>query len=251
MAEEAASAIRAGLFRSEAAIERARQDFVAVSPIGSAALEQATVQRSDLEAVIALAKDRSDALGRAVEQLGARPFGEALATIADRAPDWAARDGKRVELVVEGREVRVPRTLATVLASVLTHLVRNAIAHGIESTETRTARGKNPVGTIWASIEPTDSGPVITIEDDGAGIDLDAVVSSARALGIDPNIDPIDLIFEKGLSTRESSDGLAGRGVGLDAVRAYLQEVGYLVEVVTEKGQGTKFVLSSIDDGGS
>jgi chemotaxis protein histidine kinase CheA len=239
VAEDAASAVRTGLFQAEGAVERARQAFIDVSPIGSAALEQATVQRSDLEAVLSLAKDRDDALGRAIEQLGGRPFGEALATISDRVPEWAARDGKRVELVVEGREVRVPRALADVLPSVLTHLVRNAIAHGIEPPPARAERDKGPVGTIWASIDAD----VVTVEDDGGGIDDAAVAHRARALGFDETKDATLLIFEKGLSTRATSDALAGRGVGLDAVRAYLADVAYEVDVVTAPGQGTKFVL--------
>jgi chemotaxis protein histidine kinase CheA len=244
LVEDAAAAIRAGLFRAETAIDRARQDFVAVSPIGAAALEQATVQRSDLESVLTLARGRGDALGLAVEKLGARPFGEALATIAERVPEWAAREGKRVELVVEGREVRVPRALAELLPSVMTHLVRNAIAHGIEDPAARVEQGKPAVGTIWASIH-TNGGasPEVEVEDDGGGIALEAVRTRASALGLDPDLPAADLIFAKGLSTRATSDGLAGRGVGLDAVRAYAHEAGYEVDVVSEPGKGTKFLV--------
>ena len=250
VADEAASAIRAGLFRAEAAVDRARQDFVAASPIGNAALEQASVQRSDLEAVLALAGDHDDELTHAIKRLAARPFGEALATIAERAPDWAARDGKRVELVVEGREVRIPPALSDVLGGVMTHLVRNAVAHGIETEAARTAAGKPGVGSIWASAQEGEHGPVIVVEDDGAGIDLEQVVARARSLGLvgasassAAPADAAELVFLPGLSTRDASDGLAGRGIGLDAVRAYVREAGYTVHFVTEKGNGTKFVI--------
>jgi HAMP domain-containing protein/HPt (histidine-containing phosphotransfer) domain-containing protein len=250
VADEAASALRAGLFRAEAAVDRARQDFVAASPIGSAALEQAAVQRSDLDAVIALAGDGESELSRAIQRLAARPFGEALATIAERAPDWAARDGKRVELVVEGREVRIPAALGDVLAGVMTHLVRNSVAHGIEPEEERAKAGKPLAGTVWASAVEGERGPVIVVEDDGAGIDLDGVVARAVALGLvsqsDVTADPTELVFLPGLSTRDASDGLAGRGIGLDAVRAYVREAGYGVSFVTEKGHGTKFVIEPI-----
>jgi two-component system chemotaxis sensor kinase CheA len=250
VAEEAASAIRAGLFRAEAAVERARLDFVAASPIGNAALEQASVQRSDLESVLSLAGDHDDELTRAIKRLAARPFGEALATVAERAPDWAAREGKRVELVVEGREIRVPAALSDVLAGVMTHLVRNAVAHGIEAEGERVASGKKTVGTIWASALEGEHGPVIVVEDDGAGIDLERVVARARTLGLvdaaNAEPDATELVFRAGLSTREESDGLAGRGVGLDAVRAFLREAGYAVHFVTERGQGTKFVIEPI-----
>ena len=253
VADEAASALRAGLFRAEAAVDRARQDFVAASPIGNAALEQASVQRSDLDAVLALAGDHDDELTHAIKRLAARPFGEALATIAERAPDWAARDGKRVELVVEGREVRIPPALSDVLGGVMTHLVRNAVAHGIETEEERTAAGKPSVGSIWASAQDGADGPVIVVEDDGAGIDLARVVARARALGLVEEsasdampADASELVFLPGLSTRDASDGLAGRGIGLDAVRAYVREAGYTVHFVTEKGNGTKFVIEPV-----
>lgn len=249
VADDAASAIRAGLFRAEAAVDRARQDFVAASPIGSAALEQAAVQRSDLDAVLALAGDHDTELTRAIKRLAARPFGEALATIAERAPDWAARDGKRVELVVEGREVRIPPALGAVLAGVMTHLVRNAVAHGIEPEEDRAKAGKPLIGTVWASATEGELGPVIVVEDDGAGIDLGRIVDRARALGLvteDAPADPTELVFLPGLSTRDASDGLAGRGIGLDAVRAYVREANYTVTFVTELGHGTKFVLAAL-----
>jgi chemotaxis protein histidine kinase CheA len=249
VADDAASALRAGLFRAEAAIDRTRQDFVAASPIGSAALEQASVQRSDLDSVLALAGDHDDELTRAIKRLAARPFGEALATIAERAPDWAAREGKRVELVVEGREVRIPPALSDVLAGVMTHLVRNSVAHGIESEDDRAIAGKNRVGSIWASAQDGEHGPVIVVEDDGAGMDLERIVARARALGLiaeDAEIDATELVFLPGLSTRDASDGLAGRGIGLDAVRAYVREAGYGVHFVTEKGNGTKFVIEPI-----
>ncbi|MDB5218410.1 MAG: CheA-like histidine kinase, partial [Myxococcaceae bacterium] len=253
VADDAASAIRAGLFRAEAVVDRTRQDFVAASPIGSAALEQASVQRSDLEAVLALAGDHDDELTHAIKRLAARPFGEALATIAERAPDWAARDGKRVELVVEGREVRIPPALSDVLGGVMTHLVRNAVAHGIETEAERLAAGKPSVGSIWASAQEGEHGPMIVVEDDGAGIDLDRIVERARALGLvgatasdTAPANAAELVFLPGLSTRDANDGLAGRGIGLDAVRAYVREAGYTVHFVTEKGSGTKFVIEPI-----
>ena len=124
----------------------------------------------------------------------------------------------------------------------MTHLVRNAVAHGLESESERVAAGKSPVGTLWASAAHEGDRLLITVEDDGAGMDLERVVVRARALGLDHgDLSPEELVFLPGLSTRETSDGLAGRGVGLDAARAYLREVGYEIRFVTGRGQGTKF----------
>lgn len=224
------------------ALTRAREDFVAVSPVGRAALDLVTVRKSDLDAVLSLGRGRDRSLDDAVDRLASRPFGETTATVAERAPEWAARDGKMVEIVVEGREVPIPPRLATVLSGVLAHLVRNAIAHGVEPEPLRLERGKAPAGTVWISATLGDQGPIITVEDDGAGIDLEAVGERARELGVEG--DPHELIFHPGLSTRDSSDGLAGRGVGLDAARVYLREAGYTIDLVTEEGRGTKFTVA-------
>jgi PAS domain S-box-containing protein len=233
-------AIALGLRRALDALGRGREDFVAVSPVGRTALDLTTVRRSDLDAVLALASE--GAVRHAVERLASRPFGEATATVAERAPEWAERDRKLVELIVEGREVPIPPALAAVLGGVIAHLVRNAVAHGIESSNVRVENGKEPSGAIWLSATEGEDGPVIVVEDDGGGIDLEAVRARAEALGLDG--DPTELVFHSGLSTRATSDGLAGRGVGLDAVRSYLRDAHYRVTVVSEPGRGTKFTMT-------
>ena len=231
--------VSTGLELVRDALSRAREDFVAVSPIGRAALDLVTVRRADLADVLAHASGRDPALDEAVSRLASRPFGEATARVAERAPEWARKEAKRVEVVVEGREVPVPPRLAAVLPGVLAHLVRNAIAHGIESEADRRAAGKERAGAVWIAA----SADAITVEDDGAGIDVDAVRGRARALGLEED-DPHELVFHPGLSATLANDGLSGRGVGLDAVRVYLREVGYDVAIVSEPGRGTKLTIT-------
>jgi chemotaxis protein histidine kinase CheA len=249
----------AALQRADDAILGAREDFVSVSPVGRAALDQMTVQRSDVDELIALvARDgtslapserglheRQDAISRAVERLAARRFGESTATLVDMAPAWAAREKKEVNLDVDGRDVRVPPALARVLGGVLVHLVRNAIAHGVETPLERTREGKEPLGTVKvAAREAGGAGPTVIVEDDGRGLDEGQILARARSLGLGGDAPASELVFEPGLSTRKGADALAGRGVGLDAVREELSEAGYTIRIETTPGKGTRYVMA-------
>src|SRR5262249_32296420 len=142
-----------------------------------------TVLRSDILDLMALVGDDRGPLGEVASRLASRPLGEATANLVDLVPTWAEREGKRARLQVEGREVRLPPQLARVLGGVLTHLIRNAIVHGIELPEARTAAGKSAIGLIQVTAADGDSGPVITVEDDGQGLDLAQITERAVAIG--------------------------------------------------------------------
>ncbi|MGH7293361.1 MAG: HAMP domain-containing protein, partial [Polyangiaceae bacterium] len=243
-------ALTSRLARAMSAIESGAEVFVAASPIGRAALEQVTLQRPDLQAVIELAEARRDPeLSRAVERLSARPFGESAASLVDMAPTWGEREGRRVHLDIDGREVRVPPRLARVLGGVLTHLVRNAIAHGIEPPQARLAAGKPASGLvrIVATVGALVDGPEIVVEDDGRGLDVGAIAERAAHLGLSTGgtsrRSPFELVFVEGLSTAVAGGRLAGRGVGLGAVREDLDRVGYAVDVTSEPGKFTRFTM--------
>jgi sensor histidine kinase regulating citrate/malate metabolism len=130
--------------------------------------------------------------------------------------------------------------LARVLPGVLAHLVRNAVAHGIEAPEEREASGKPRVGTI--RIAGGGGDVAVVVEDDGRGVDEELVRARAESMQL-PLAEYEDLIFEPGLSTRASVDGLAGRGVGLDAVRSALAEAGYAVSFDRVDGRISRFVI--------
>ncbi len=232
----------AALQRADDAVLVAREDFVAVSPVGRAALDQMTVQRSEVEEALSLAADRDDALGRAVQRLGARRFGESTATLLDMTPAWAEKEKKQVTLDVGGRDVKVPPALARVLGGVLVHLVKNAVAHGVETPLERTREGKEPVGTVRVAAAAGEGGPVITVEDDGRGLDEDQILARAKELGVDGPAR--EAMFEAGLTTSIRPGELAGRGVGLDAVREELATCGYTVRAETKHGRGTTYVLA-------
>jgi HAMP domain-containing protein/HPt (histidine-containing phosphotransfer) domain-containing protein len=241
-------AMQSRLFRAKAALERGCDVFVAASPIGKAALDQVTVQKSDIQELEKLAAGHGDALAHVVERLASRPFGESTASLIDMTPTWAEKEGKRVVLDVEGREVHVPPALARVLGGVMTHLVRNSIAHGIEPPAVRVQHGKPALGTVRARATPGAGGPTIDVEDDGRGLDLEGLAARAAELGVRaPGKEKgslAQLVFVAGLSTLESAGALAGRGVGLDAVRVDIERAGYGVEVASEPGRFTRFTIA-------
>ena len=163
------------------------------------------------------------------------------------ARDLAEGCGKRVRLEMEGQETELDRSLLEAIRDPLTHLVRNAVDHGIETPEERRAAGKPIAGQIW--LRASHEGGHVTIEvgDDGAGIDSDSVAARAVALGavtanqaaqLTPD-EVARLVFLPGLSTSEQVTNLSGRGVGLDVVRSNLERVNGLVDIKSRPGEGT------------
>ena len=130
------------------------------------------------------------------------------------------------------------------------HVVRNAVSHGIERPADRVAAGKSPQGTV--SLTASTSGEMVLLEiaDDGAGIDRASVAERARQARVrvpEGDLDPqalVDLICEPGLSTRSEADRASGRGMGMAVVRTTIQDLGGSLTLDTEKGRGTRFVMS-------
>ncbi len=163
------------------------------------------------------------------------------------ARDLAEGCGKRVRLEMEGQGTELDRGLIEAIRDPLTHLVRNAVDHGIEPPEARRAAGKPVVGRIW--LRASHEGGHVTIEvgDDGAGINSGAVLDRAVALGavtakqaarLTPG-EAVRLVFLPGLSTNREVTNLSGRGVGLDVVRSNLERVNGLIDIKSSPGEGT------------
>ncbi len=232
---------------AQGAVVAARESLVEASPIGEAILDRVTVSRADVDALhehVLRTAERSpeSKLVRLANRLASRPFGEATAHLGDSISRWAAARDKRCALEVEGRDVLVPPALSEVLPAVLGHLLRNAIAHGIEPCAERTKAAKEPVGVVRVRCVATADGPCITVEDAGRAIALDELAERARRH--DPQAKPaLSLIFVEGLSTEQQADALSGRGVGMGAVRAELSRVGYEIDVASSPGAFTRFTL--------
>jgi two-component system, chemotaxis family, sensor kinase CheA len=178
------------------------------------------------------------------------PAGEVLARAAARGGRMAARRlGKEVEFEIVGGDVGIDKSLVDTIGDPLSHLVRNAVTHGIESPEERIAAGKSPTGKIKLSAFNEGSRIHITVTDNGRGIDWDRIGAAASAQGIankpsDLSTDQcLRLIFRPGFSTASEVSELSGRGIGLDVVDRAMAQAGGEVRVATEAGAGTTFAL--------
>ena len=158
--------------------------------------------------------------------------------------------GKRANLDIRGGRIEIDRSVLERLAPVLEHLVRNALAHGVESEQSRLSLGKPGIGELTLSARQQGNEVAISLVDDGGGIPLDKVRSRAVALGLiaadDVTTDGqlFEFIFQPGFSTAEQVTAVAGRGIGMDVVRSEVAALGGRVEVHTEKGVSTSFTLS-------
>ena len=162
--------------------------------------------------------------------------------------DAARAQQKQARLQVEGERVRVDTGIGESARDVLTHLVRNAIDHGIEPPAVRAARGKNPEGTITLRAAQNGNQVVIQVADDGAGFNLGRIRQRARQLGR-ANADTLSvtelhrMVFEPGFSTAERVTEMSGRGVGMDVVRRNVEDLHGTVDVESVEGMGTTIEL--------
>ena len=233
------SELAASLEFANALVEESEELFVEASPSGRAALETVPVQKRDVAALLELCRGRHDELEAVAVRLASRPFGECIASLEEQASAWAEKENKRVRLEIEGRDAPVPPALADVLGGVLSHLVRNAIAHGIEPVSERVSVGKPAVGSIELRCEPdAERGAVLVVDDDGRGVaGSPLLVEAARAQR------PLENLGMRSHSTLPRATELAGRGVGLSAVEADLARVGYAVSVGIKDGAGARFEI--------
>lgn len=179
------------------------------------------------------------------------PFGQTADRLPRAVRDISVRCGKQAELSVEGRETLIDKMILEQLYDPMTHLVNNAITHGIEFPDERAAMGKPAMGRITVRTFHQGNQTVISVSDDGAGIDPDRVKAKALEKGlITPEeartmtrLDVYDLLFHHGFSTRDKADDLAGRGVGLDVVRTSLNEIRGVVNIDSSVGRGTTFTI--------
>ncbi len=161
--------------------------------------------------------------------------------------DISMQLGKKVNLEMHGEQTELDKTVMEKISDPMVHLIRNALDHGIETPEERTAAGKPEAGTIVLNAFHQGGNIVIEMIDDGSGINTDKLLAKARANGMVGEQEQLneeqklDLLFAPGVSTVEEVSDLSGRGVGMDVVRRNMQELNGSVEVETEVGTGTTF----------
>lgn len=163
--------------------------------------------------------------------------------------DIASQLGKSVNLFMEGAETELDKTVVEKLNDPLLHLVRNSVDHGIELPAVRAAQKKDPMGTVTLSAKHVGAFILVTIKDNGAGLDKDAIRAKGIQRGLikeDQKLEDSEiynLIFQPGFSTSKQVTSISGRGVGLDVVKKDISTLGGTVSVETEPGNGSSFIL--------
>lgn len=186
-------------------------------------------------------------LQQALMRIRTVPFGN-VAEHFYRIVRQAARDlNKKASLRIQGDEVEIDRSILDKINSPIDHLLRNAVAHGIEEPAARLTQGKPDTGQITINLHQEGNEIIITITDDGNGLDLIRIREEALRLELIKNDEQIDqdqlisLIFAHGLTTLDEATGTAGRGIGMDVVKNEITSLGGRIETQTETGKGTTF----------
>ncbi len=193
-----------------------------------------------------LARDLQEAV-MAIRAQPVKPLFQRMSRIVREA---AEATGKPARLVTSGESTEVDKTVVERLADPLTHMIRNAVDHGLENSAARALTGKDPEGTIRLSAAHRSGSVIITISDDGGGLDRDRVLAKAISRGLvaegaelsDAEID--NLLFLPGFSTAEKISNLSGRGVGLDVVKNAVAALGGRIAISSTIGVGTEFTIS-------
>ncbi len=190
-------------------------------------------------------------LQEAIMQTRMQPIGNVFSKFPRIVRDLSKEQGKDIQLLLEGKEVEMDKTLLEGLNDPLTHMIRNACDHGIETPEVRRINGKPPSGKIFMRAFHEAGQVVVEITDDGKGIDPTIIASKAiskglvsaeKVLGMSDS-EKKALIFLPGLSTSEVISDVSGRGVGMDVVKANLDRLGGKIEIDSEVNRGTRFCI--------
>jgi two-component system, chemotaxis family, sensor kinase CheA len=188
----------------------------------------------------------TDAVADMVHRLRLRPFADVCEALPRAVRDVAAAEGKEVELELEGQEVEADRLVVDALRMPLLQLVRNAVDHGIEPPAERERQGKRRTGRVRVRAELTGGRLVVSVSDDGRGLDADAIRRALRARGRavpEGDAELADAVLAGGFTTRAEATRISGRGVGVDIVRSAVEGIGGALDVRWKAGAGTTFLI--------
>ena len=221
------------------------QPFVLQEGLRQLRLKVGPLQRSlvrQLERLAAEMSQSTDELREEARQLLLVPAHDLLGGISSQARELAQSDGKEVDFVLEGGETMVELPLLQALLDPLNHLLSNAVHHGLELPEERRRAGKSERGTVCLSLRRNGEQLQLLLSDDGAGLNREKLLEKARSLGANPELPSDQLVFIDGLSSQAVASRVAGRGVGMGAVRARVHELGGTIRWI--EGEGTTWELS-------
>jgi chemotaxis protein histidine kinase CheA/ActR/RegA family two-component response regulator len=242
--------------RIKAELHAWHQQVEALLPKSQWSAARELVHRLDLALMMAreesyMAGTRAAHLDDEVRRLRHVPLAQVISHYPRAIRDLAHSQGKRVRLVQDVGDVEIDRAILSALSDPLLHLVRNAVDHGLEGPEERQRAGKDAEGELFLGVEYVGDSLKVVLRDDGRGIDPERVKARAVARGM---LQPeqayklteqqaIALIFEPGFSTKEEVSDVSGRGLGMDIVLRQITSMGGVVEVDSEVGRGTRFIL--------
>jgi two-component system chemotaxis sensor kinase CheA len=253
----------------QAAPETVKVDLAKVDNLvdlmGELVIVQSLVQQN--EKIAALADQRLERdlgqMGRITSELQRIsmslrmvPIGATFRKMVRLVRDLSHKTRKQVSLHLEGEDTEIDRSMVEAIYDPLVHLVRNSVDHGLEPPETRQARGKDPTGNLWLRAVHKGGDIIIEIEDDGQGLNREAILAKAVERGLvaaGENLSPerIDhLIFEPGFSTAAQVTEVSGRGVGLDVVKETMKRLRGKIDILSRTGEGCLFTLRSAPDPG-
>jgi two-component system, chemotaxis family, sensor kinase CheA len=213
-----------------------------------AALEGGNAEK--LRAGLAQLERNTRELQESVMRVRMLPISFVFSRFPRMVRDIAQRLGKQIDLKLTGEQTELDKTVLEKIGDPLVHLVRNSIDHGIEMPDVRVAAGKDAAGTVHLDACHRGGNIAVEVSDDGGGLDKDRILAKARQRGlVGPNDvltdDQVhDLIFLPGFSTAEKTTDLSGRGVGMDVVRRNVKELGGKIELRSERGKGSRFIIT-------
>lgn len=212
-------------------------------------LEQIAAQQKSIELIETLeqvARNTSD-LQDLVMKIRMLPLDVVFNRFPRMIRDVSLELGKDVNFIIEGQDTELDRTVIDEIGEPLIHLLRNAVDHGVESKEIRVKNGKSPEAIIKLTAYQEGTKAVIKVEDDGAGINVKKVKEKAEKVGIQTegltDNEIKNLIFASGFSTNEKVTDISGRGVGMDVVKTKITALGGTVDLVSEEGVGSTFII--------
>jgi two-component system, chemotaxis family, sensor kinase CheA len=243
-----ASSIRVNVAKVDQLINLVGELVIAEAMVSQAASGLDPNQQTRLAAGLAQLERNTRDLQDAILAIRMLPISFVFSRLPRLTRDLADRLGKEVELEMLGEDTELDKSVIEKIADPLTHLVRNAIDHGIETPAERVANGKPATGMLTVRAAHQGGSIAITVTDDGAGLNRDKIVAKARELGLDAGESWSDeeiwqLIFTPGFSTAKAVTDVSGRGVGMDVVWQNVHMLGGKIEIDSIPGQGTSMMI--------
>lgn len=247
-----ASSIRVGIDKIDSLINMVGELVITQSMLGQLGNEFDIASLPKLIEGLSQLEQNTRELQESVMRIRMLPISFAFSRFPRMVRDLGQSLGKKINLVMQGENTELDKTVMEKIGDPLVHLVRNSVDHGIETSQDRLSSGKPEAGTVTLNAYHQGGNVVIEIIDDGRGLDRDQIAAKGIERGLVNETDVIaytdeqifDLIFQPGFSTAQQVSDLSGRGVGMDVVKRNIQALNGIVEIQSKKGFGTKIRIS-------